>query len=100
MMLFLPLDTWIRLLVWMLIGFDLYLFYGLKNSRLSDHQPDTHSRGIRIVSRCGLFLVALLAVVAIIHHYTATEPDWGLYIFSLVFAAVHLVLFLLRMNKR
>ena len=28
MMVFLPLDTWIRLIVWMMIGFDLYLFYG------------------------------------------------------------------------
>lgn len=100
MMLFLPLDTWIRLLVWMLIGFDLYLFYGLKNSRLSDHQPATHARGFRIVSRCGLFLVTLLAVVALIHHSTATESDWGLFIFSLVFAAIHLLIFMLRMNKR
>ena len=24
MMVFLPLDTWIRLIVWMMIGFDLY----------------------------------------------------------------------------
>ena len=30
-MVFLPLDTWIRLIVWMMIGFDLYLFYGMKN---------------------------------------------------------------------
>jgi APA family basic amino acid/polyamine antiporter len=100
MMVFLPLDTWIRLIVWMLIGFDLYLFYGLKNSALSDHLPATHARSIRIVSRCGLFFVALLTLVAFIHHYTAVESDWGLFIFSLVFAAVHLVLFLMRMNKR
>src|SRR5690606_24373768 len=29
MMIFLPLDTWIRLLVWMLVGLDVYLFYGM-----------------------------------------------------------------------
>jgi len=100
MMVFLPLDTWIRLLVWMLIGFDVYLFYGLKKSLLSDHTPTTHSRGIRIVSRSGLVLVALLAIVAFVHHSTATEADWGLFIFSLVFAVIHLFVFLMRMNKR
>jgi hypothetical protein len=35
MMVFLPLDTWIRLIVWMMIGFDLYLFYGMKHSVLN-----------------------------------------------------------------
>lgn len=100
MMVFLPLDTWIRLLAWMLIGFDVYLFYGIKYSLLSDHQPATHSRSIRIVSICGLVLAVLLAIVAFIHHYTATVSDWGLYIFSLVFAALHLVLFLVKMNKK
>ena len=34
MMVFLPMDTWIRLLVWMLIGLDIYLVYGAKNSHL------------------------------------------------------------------
>ncbi|MEJ7739983.1 MAG: amino acid permease [Chitinophagaceae bacterium] len=102
MMVFLPLDTWIRLLVWMLIGFDLYLFYGMKKSVLSDHLPATHARSNRIVSICGLFLVAILIVVALIHHYGSEEStqDWGLYIFSLVFAAIHLLVFLLRMNRK
>src|SRR6478752_2581498 len=35
MMVFLPLDTWIRLIAWMMIGFDLYLFYGMKHSVLN-----------------------------------------------------------------
>jgi len=100
MMLFLPLDTWIRLIVWMLIGFDVYLFYGLKFSALSDHQAGTHARSNRIVSICGFFLVALLAVVAFIHHATSAEGDWGLFIFSLVFAGLQLLLFLTRLNKK
>jgi APA family basic amino acid/polyamine antiporter len=36
MMVFLPMDTWIRLLVWMLIGLDIYLVYGAKHSKLGN----------------------------------------------------------------
>ncbi|MFT4033313.1 MAG: amino acid permease, partial [Siphonobacter sp.] len=34
MMLSLPLDTWIRLVVWLIIGFGIYFFYGKKKSKL------------------------------------------------------------------
>ena len=35
MMLFLPADTWIRLVLWMLIGLDIYVCYGIKHSKLN-----------------------------------------------------------------
>jgi len=47
MMVFLPLDTWIRLIVWMLIGFDVYLWYSIRKSILSAHLPDTPAQGIK-----------------------------------------------------
>lgn len=100
MMVFLPLDTWIRLIVWMLIGFDIYLFYGLKKSLLSDHLAATHARGNRIVSICGLSLVALLAIIAFFHHATTEEPDWAIFIFSLLFAAVHLIVYVSKLMKK
>ncbi len=34
MMLALPLDTWIRLAVWLAIGLVIYFFYGRKSSKL------------------------------------------------------------------
>lgn len=34
LMLFLPADTWIRLIVWMLIGLDIYDAYGIQHSHL------------------------------------------------------------------
>lgn len=34
LMLFLPADTWLRLLVWMLLGLDMYDLYGMQHSHL------------------------------------------------------------------
>ncbi len=39
-MVFLPFDTWIRLLVWMAIGFAIYFFYSRKHSQLRILSPD------------------------------------------------------------
>lgn len=35
MMLFLPLDTWLRLMIWLVIGLILYFLYGYRKSRLN-----------------------------------------------------------------
>lgn len=95
MMVFLPLDTWIRLIVWMMIGFDIYMWYGIKNSFLSSNLPRTASQGNRVIGWSGLALSVLLAIVAFIHHglMEASNPDTGLFYFSLIFAAVHAVIF-------
>lgn len=102
MMVFLPLDTWIRLIVWMLIGFDVYLVYGMRHSQLSDHAPTTYSKSNRIVSLVGLGLAAMLVFVALLHHATNDngESDWGLFIFSIVFAALHLLIYFMRLRKK
>ncbi|MDP4213957.1 MAG: amino acid permease [Bacteroidota bacterium] len=100
MMVFLPLDTWIRLIVWMLIGFDLYLRYGVKHSFLSAGLKDTLPQANKVVGGCGLALAVLLAAVAFVHHHQTGAEDLGIFYFSLIFAALHVVAFGMRLAKK
>jgi APA family basic amino acid/polyamine antiporter len=102
MMVFLPLDTWIRLIVWMMIGFDVYIWYGMKNSHLSSGDTQSTGKSNRIIGWTGLSLVVLLAIVAFIHHEVmdVENPDTGLFYFALVFAAIHAVLYGNRLRRK
>lgn len=92
MMVFLPMDTWIRLLVWMLIGMDIYLAYGAKNSHLGN--GSTERKGMRIARITGLVLAALLVVAGLLHQYVAGwDTDKTLLYISIIFAAIHFVVF-------
>jgi hypothetical protein len=42
LMLGLPLDTWIRLAVWLAIGLAIYVFYGRHHSKASRHRQNKH----------------------------------------------------------
>jgi APA family basic amino acid/polyamine antiporter len=109
MMVFLPLDTWIRLIVWMLIGFDIYLAYSIRHSELSSKLPNTASQSNKVVGWSGLILALVLAGVAYLHHYFILEeqkvdatvtPDNGLFYFSLIFAALHAIYFGSKIAKK
>jgi APA family basic amino acid/polyamine antiporter len=98
MMVFLPMDTWIRLLVWMLIGLDIYLVYGAKHSKLGN---GTDSRkGMKIARYTGLALALLLVVVGFLHQYTVGfDTNRTLLYISLAFAVVHLGLYASKLGR-
>ncbi len=92
MMVFLPMDTWIRLLVWMLIGMDIYLVYGAKHSHLGNGTDNR--KGMRIARYTSLVLCLLLIIAGVLHQYTVGfDTDRTLFYISLIFAAIHLVVF-------
>jgi APA family basic amino acid/polyamine antiporter len=89
MMIFLPMDTWIRLLVWMLIGIDIYLAYGAKHSHLGN--GTTSRKGMRVARYTGLALAILLVVAGALHQYIeGFDEDRTLFYISIVFAVIHL----------
>jgi APA family basic amino acid/polyamine antiporter len=92
MMVFLPMDTWIRLLVWMLIGMDIYLVYGAKNSHLGN--GTNNRRGMRIARLTALGICVLLIITGFLHQYTVGfDADRTLLYISLIFAVIHFFVF-------
>jgi basic amino acid/polyamine antiporter, APA family len=98
MMVFLPMDTWIRLLVWMLIGMDIYLAYGAKHSHLGN--GTTSRRGMKIARYTGMGLALLLVLAGALHQYdVGFDSDRTLFYISIVFAVVHLFIFGMRLGR-
>lgn len=97
MMVFLPLDTWIRLVAWMMVGLDLYLFYGMSHSLLN--KRNHAAADYRIVSITGLGLTGALVLIAYLHEQQAVGAGDELFHFSLGFSAVHAVMYLATMRK-
>ncbi|MBX2933972.1 MAG: amino acid permease [Ferruginibacter sp.] len=92
MMVFLPPDTWIRLLVWMLIGLDIYLVYGSKYSHLGN---GTTSRiGMKSARLSGIVMSVLLGIVGFLHQYAAGfDTDRTLLYIAIIFAVIHLIIY-------
>jgi basic amino acid/polyamine antiporter, APA family len=91
MMVFLPLDTWIRLIVWMMIGFDFYLFYGMKNSVLN--KGDFSIGNYKTIAISGLAMVVALIVIAYINNLDPKVDNSFLFYFSIAFAVIHALVY-------
>ncbi len=94
MMAFLPFDTWIRLVCWMMIGLDVYLYRGIRNSILGKHNSTTDNpKNYTVSAISGAILTIVLAVLTYLHHQNAETDDSGLIIFSVIMIVVHTVLY-------
>lgn len=93
MMAFLPLDTWVRLVIWMIIGLDLYYFYGAKHSLLNKTGNKVAAKTKKVIAVSNIILAVILIFIAILHHVNTEGRDTVLYYFSLIMAAVHLLYF-------
>ncbi len=99
MMVFLPMDTWIRLLVWMLIGLDIYLVYGAKNSHLGN--GTNNRKGMKIARYTGIGLCVLLAVAGLLHQYVmGFNTDRTLLYISIIFAVIHIGVFGRKLGRK
>ncbi|MBL7720421.1 MAG: amino acid permease [Chitinophagaceae bacterium] len=98
MMVFLPMDTWIRLIVWMLIGLDIYLVYGAKHSKLGNGTD--RRKGMRVARYTGLALCGLLAIVGFLHQNSlGFDTDRTLFYISLEFSVIHLFVYGRKINR-
>lgn len=99
MMVFLPFDTWIRLLVWLLIGLDIYESYGVSRSKLNAGKK--HFKDKVVISICGIAIAGLLVVLAFIHHFGTVETDRDTVFFyiSIIIGVLHLIYFTMRYFK-
>ena len=92
-------DTWIRLIVWMLIGMDIYLVYGAKHSHLGNGTDNR--RGMKIARYTGIALSVLLVIVGFLHQNSVGfDTDRTLLYISLIFAAIHLVVFGRKLGRK
>ena len=98
MMCFLPADTWIRLVLWMLIGLDIYSVYGIRHSKLEPNLR--HRKGDMVLNIMGLILSVLCVITGLWHQQTVGwNADQTLLIISFGFAFTHCAYYMWRMWK-
>ena len=94
MMVSLSIDTWIRLVVWMMVGFDIYLVRSPRHSKLSENDSFEEKQKTRnVTSCCGLALCCLLAFFTYVHHKSDVGNMTELIIFNSIIA-FHLIYYL------
>jgi APA family basic amino acid/polyamine antiporter len=92
MMVFLPFDTWIRLILWMLLGHDIYTFYGSRHSKLGAN------KSVRLLSVIGIGIAVLLAAFVVAHQSQIGWQENSAFTFTLLgISLVHVGLYSVRL---
>ena len=95
MMLFLPADTWIRLVMWMLIGLDIYSAYGVTHSVIGGGTKQRH--GQTVLNIIGGFIGVLCVITGFWHQQTlGWNADTTLFWIATIFSLAHIFFFIVR----
>ncbi len=95
MMFFLPADTWIRLVIWMVIGIDIYSYYGVQHSKIGGGTKKRH--GQTLLSGIGGFISVLCVITGFWHQQTVGwHADRTMLWIAVAFGVGHLFFFLIR----
>lgn len=95
MMLFLPADTWIRLVMWMLIGLDIYAAYGVTHSVIGGGTKQRH--GQTVLNIIGGFIGVLCVITGFWHQQTlGWDADTTLFWIATIFGLAHIFFFIVR----
>lgn len=98
LMIFLPADTWIRLVMWMIIGLDIYTAYGMKHSRLE--HGIKYRRGNSALNGFGLVLSLLCIITGFWHQQTVGwEESKVLFTISFLMGAAHFGFYMIRVYR-
>lgn len=93
----LPADTWMRLVVWMLIGFDLYYGYGMRRSKL---EQASRRQGLPTFFKLCLAVSALCIATGLWHQYSAGwDSNPTLFIIAVALGVGHLVYYSQKIYK-
>lgn len=95
MMLFLPADTWIRLVMWMLIGLDVYSTYGVRHSVSGN--GTMRRTGQSVLNGIGVIVAVLCVMTGFWHQQTVgwNESHLMLWI-AVLFGIGHIFYYLVR----
>ncbi len=93
----LPADTWIRLVLWMLIGLDIYHAYGMRRSHL---EPSSDREGTSSLVWLGLSVSVLCVITGLWHQGSAGwDSDYTLLSIALVMGLSHIAYYILQLSK-
>lgn len=99
LMIFLPADTWIRLVIWMVVGLDVYSLYGVKHSKL---EPGKKLRkGNSVLNALGVALSVLCFITGLWHQQTAGwNSSKTLMFIAFAVGVAHFVYYFMRIYKQ
>ena len=100
LMLFLPADTWIRLVLWMVVGLDIYSLYGVRHSKLENVPLLGGRKGEMSLCIIGVFASALCILTGFWHQQTVGwQADKLLMNIAVIFGLLHIGFYAWRMFK-